>query len=73
MSLPSFFTYLPLFWLCVTAVPAGPGWWPNGTHPIDDDFHTAAYGLIETYDGTNWLNKFDVQDVGDLSKASFLY
>jgi hypothetical protein len=65
MSLTRSVAVLPLLWLCTTAVPAGPGWWPNGTSSdiFEGDFNAAAYGLIDTYDGTNWLSKFDVQAV----------
>lgn len=67
MSLFKSFAPLPLLWLCVTAIPAGPGYWPNGTSSdiVGGEFNAAAYGLIDNYDGTNWLSKFDVQAVSD--------
>ncbi|KAF2132329.1 glycoside hydrolase family 16 protein [Dothidotthia symphoricarpi CBS 119687] len=50
----------------ITALPAGPGYWPNGTYSPTSDFQTAAaYSLIDTYDASNWLNKFDVQAIAD--------
>ena len=60
----------PLLWLCATAIPAGPGWWPNGTSSdtVEGDFSVAAYGLIDTYDGTNWLEKFYVEAVSSCVK-----
>ena len=62
----------PLIWQCATAIPAGPGWWPNGTSSdvVEDDFSVAAYGLIDTYDGTNWLDKFYVEAVSSCIKWS---
>ena len=65
MLLPRSIVASPLLWLGVTAIPAGPGYWPNGNSSdvVGGDFSTAAYGLIDTYDGTNWLNMFDVQAV----------
>ncbi|KAF3004276.1 hypothetical protein E8E13_008397 [Curvularia kusanoi] len=57
----------PLLLLCATALPGKPGFWPNGTSSeiADEQFSTAAYGLVDTYDGTNWLNMFDVQAIAD--------
>jgi hypothetical protein len=65
MSLAKSIAALPFLWLCATAIPAGPGYWPNGTSSeiVEGDFNAAAYGLIDNYDGTNWLNMFDVQAV----------
>lgn len=65
MLLPRSIAASPLLWLGVTAIPAGPGYWRNGTSSevVGGDFNAAAYGLIDTYDGTNWLNMFDVQAV----------
>jgi hypothetical protein len=43
--------------------------WPNGTSTSTStsDVHiSAAYNLIDTYDASNWLNKFNVQAVSDL-------
>ena len=65
---------LPLLWSYVTAAPpAGPGVWPNGTHSeiVGDDFNAESYGLIDNYDGTNWLNMFDVQDVSDYTHRNY--
>lgn len=68
MSLKTYFASIPLLWSCATALPAGPGFWPNGTSSQTFDVHTsAAYSLIDTYDGSNWLSKFNVQAVSDLS------
>ena len=64
MSLTAGIVYLPIFWYCVTALPAGPGFWPNGTSSPTAEFSALeAFSLIDTYDGSNWLNKFDVQAV----------
>lgn len=65
MSLTRSIASLALLWLYATAIPAGPGHWPNGTSSeiVVGDFNAAAYGLIDNYDGTNWLNMFDVQAV----------
>jgi hypothetical protein len=65
MSFKAIVVSLPVLWRCTTALPAGPGVWPNGTSPSASDlFHTsAAYSLIDTYDASNWLSKFNVQDV----------
>jgi len=65
MSLIQSIAAVSLFWLHATAIPAGPGWWPNGTSSdiVDSDFSSAAYGLIDSYDGSNWLNMFNVQAV----------
>ena len=65
MLLPRSIAASPLLWLGVTAIPAGPGYWHNGTSSevVGGDFNAAAYGLIDTYDVTNWLNMFDVQAV----------
>ncbi|KAG9200781.1 hypothetical protein G6514_006637 [Epicoccum nigrum] len=67
MLLPRSIAASPLLWLGVTAIPAGPGYWHNGTSSevVGGDFNAAAYGLIDTYDGTNWLNMFDVQAISD--------
>ena len=74
MSLARSIAALPFFWLCATAIPAGPGYWPNGTlsEIVGGDFHAAAYGLIDNYDGTNWLNMFDVQAVSKIVDWEFL-
>lgn len=64
MSFKAAAVSLPLFWHYATAFPAGPGFWPNGTSSPTIDFQAeAAYSLMETYDASNWLNKFDVQAV----------
>jgi hypothetical protein len=68
MSLKTFFVSITLLWRCATALPAGPGSWPNGTsfvHPTPEVHTAAAYNLIDTYDSSNWLSKFDVQDISD--------
>jgi len=69
MSFKSLFVSIPLFWRCATALPAGPGSWQNGSsfvHPSEDGFAaSAAYNLIDTYDASNWVSKFDVQDIAD--------
>ncbi|CAG5179092.1 uncharacterized protein ALTATR162_LOCUS9029 [Alternaria atra] len=69
MSLKSLFVSVPFLWRCATALPAGPGSWPNGTsfvHSSSNDVHaSAAYNLIDTYDSSNWVSKFDVQDIAD--------
>jgi hypothetical protein len=66
MSLKAIVVSFSIFWSCTTALPAGPGFWPNGTLTSTSDVHiSAAYNLIDTYDASNWLNKFDVQAVSD--------
>jgi hypothetical protein len=69
MSLKSLLISLPILWRGATALPAGPGSWPNGTSYVyssPDGVHaSAAYNLIDTYDASNWVNKFDVQDIAD--------
>jgi len=68
MSLKSLLLSLPILWRGATALPAGPGFWANGSSYVysSDDIHaSAAYNLIDTYDASNWVNKFDVQDIGD--------
>jgi hypothetical protein len=65
MSFKSIIPCLSLLLSCATAIPAGPGYWPNGTSSPTAEFHAAAaYNLIDVYDASNWLNEFDVQDVG---------
>jgi hypothetical protein len=67
MSSRFFIASLPLLWSCVTAVPAGPGYFPpneKALPPVNgSDFSIKAFGLMETYDTSNWLSKFDVQAV----------
>ncbi|KAF1830405.1 mixed-linked glucanase precursor [Decorospora gaudefroyi] len=68
MSFKSFFVSLPLLWRYTTALPAGPGSWPNGTSFVytSPEVHTAAtYNLIDNYDASNWLSKFDIQTIPD--------
>jgi hypothetical protein len=68
MSLKAVAVSLSFLWRCTTALPAGPGFWLNGTITLTSpsDVHTsAAYDLIDTYDASNWLNKFDVQAVSE--------
>ncbi|KAF2275967.1 endo-1,3(4)-beta-glucanase-like protein [Westerdykella ornata] len=64
------FVLLPLLWSGVSAKPAGPGYFPPGYHspPVngsDGEVSVKAYGLIEQYDSSNWLDKFDVQAMAD--------
>jgi hypothetical protein len=67
MSLMSFVVSCSLLWRCTTAFPAGPGAWPNGSSPsATDGLHASAFGLIDTYDASNWLSKFWVEDVSDV-------
>jgi hypothetical protein len=46
-----------------------PPWWPDSLYPSGEGFTPAApvypttYTLRDTYDSSNWLNKFDVQAV----------
>ncbi|KAF2643159.1 endo-1,3(4)-beta-glucanase-like protein [Massarina eburnea CBS 473.64] len=67
MSLKSFITTLPFLWNCATAAPApaGPKAPFNETSPVDLFVNSAALTLIDTYDASNWLSKFDVQAIGD--------
>ncbi|KAF2659298.1 glycoside hydrolase family 16 protein [Lophiostoma macrostomum CBS 122681] len=69
MSFRATLVSLVLLWNGVTAFPAGPGYWdPSSPQlpPINgSDVHAEAYSLIETYDSSNWLSKFDVQAIPD--------
>ncbi|KAL6712675.1 hypothetical protein ACN47E_000552 [Coniothyrium glycines] len=69
MSFKLVFASLPLLWTCAFALPAGPGSWENSTssevHSSPEIHTAAAYNLIDTYDSSNWLSKFDVQDIAD--------
>jgi len=66
MSVKAMFMTLPLLWRCATALPAGPGFWANDTPSYTPDFQaSAAYSLIETYDASNWISKFNVQAIPD--------
>jgi hypothetical protein len=69
MSLTTTIVSLSILWRCATALPAGPGFFPNGTSPLvssSDDFHiSSSYNLIDTYDASNWISKFDVQNVSN--------
>lgn len=67
MSFRSFIVSFPFLWSCATGRPAysnGPKFPDNVTSPVDE-FHVdaAALSLIDTYDSSNWLSKFDVQAV----------
>lgn len=61
----SFFAALPFLWSCATAAPApaGPKAPFNETSPVDFHLEAAALTLLDTYDASNWLSKFDVQAV----------
>jgi hypothetical protein len=66
------FVSIPLLWRCTTALPAGPGSWPNGTSFVhsSSDVHTSAvYNLLDTYDASNWLSKFNVEDISDPTRT----
>ncbi|XPS71583.1 hypothetical protein M3J09_003761 [Ascochyta lentis] len=66
MYLKKVIATLPLFWLCATAIPAGSARWPNSTSSVVvGDSNATTYKLMDTYDDTNWLNKFDVQAIPD--------
>lgn len=67
MSFTMSIAFLPLLWLCVTAIPAGQDRRPNDTHPefVGGHYGAGSYGLLDQYDGTNWLNMFDVQSVSN--------
>ncbi|CAG5137553.1 uncharacterized protein ALTATR162_LOCUS146 [Alternaria atra] len=66
MSSRAVFVSLLFLWHCTVASPAGPGSWPNGTSSPVKDVHTAAaYSLIDIYDATNWLDKFNVEAIPD--------
>lgn len=67
MSFRAFIVSLPLLWKYTTAFPAGPGYFPNNQSSPVNDVHVAAYGLIDSYDASNWLSKFDVQAVSKTS------
>jgi hypothetical protein len=66
MSFKAIVAFFPTLWQCTTAFPAGPGFFPNGTSPLvtTSDVHiSSTYNLIDQYDASNWLSKFDVQNV----------
>ena len=63
MSLKSLIAALPLLFDYATAIPAGPKAPNNETSPVDFYVNAAALSLIDTYDASNWLSKFDVQNV----------
>ncbi|KAH7402537.1 endo-1,3(4)-beta-glucanase-like protein [Pyrenochaeta sp. MPI-SDFR-AT-0127] len=66
MSFRTIILCLPFLWRSSKAHPAGPGFWPNGTSSSTSDVYTsAAYALIDTYDASNWISKFDVQAIPD--------
>jgi hypothetical protein len=67
MSLKTIAVSLPLLWRSATAFPAGPGFFPNGSTPsaMGEVSINAAYSLIDSYDASNWMSKFDVQDIAD--------
>jgi hypothetical protein len=67
MSLKAIAVSLPLLWRSATALPAGPGFFPNGSVPSStSDVHVSSvYSLIDSYDASNWISKFDVQDISD--------
>jgi hypothetical protein len=67
MSLKTIAVSLPLLWRSATAFPAGPGFFPNGSTPsaMGEVSISAAYSLIDSYDASNWVSKFDVQDIAD--------
>jgi hypothetical protein len=78
MSLKTLAVSLPLLWGGATALPAGPGFWPDGPSPSasppNNTFHTSsAYNLIDTYDASNWLSKFNVQDVSYLTHVKITH
>lgn len=74
MSFKTVFASLPLLWTCASALPAGPGFWANGTSsPVYSGPEVqiaGAYNLIDTYDSSNWLSKFDVQNIPDPTRTS---
>ncbi|KAF2032169.1 endo-1,3(4)-beta-glucanase-like protein [Setomelanomma holmii] len=67
MSFKAVVISLSLLLRSSTALPAGPGYWANGSSSVTTlDVHTtAAYNLVETYDASNWLSKFNVQAISD--------
>ncbi|KAF2258363.1 endo-1,3(4)-beta-glucanase-like protein [Lojkania enalia] len=74
MLINKLISFLPLFWTATKAFPAGPGYFPNNvSSPVAPDFSTNAYGLIETYDSSNWLSKFDVQAIADPTHGFVTY
>ncbi|KAF2254883.1 glycoside hydrolase family 16 protein [Trematosphaeria pertusa] len=73
MSFRAFIVSLPLLWKYTTAFPAGPGYFPNNQSSPVNDVHVAAYGLIDSYDASNWLSKFDVQAIADPTHGFVTY
>jgi hypothetical protein len=71
MSLKSLLVSAPFLWRSVTALPAGPGSWTHGNSTVvsssasDNIRVAAAYNLIDTYDASNWANKFYFEDIPD--------
>ncbi|KAF2022149.1 glycoside hydrolase family 16 protein [Aaosphaeria arxii CBS 175.79] len=57
---------LALLIIGVKGLPAGPGYFPSNV-PVTNTttVSAAAFGLIDTYDASNWLSKFDVQAIAD--------
>ncbi|CAI6337774.1 unnamed protein product [Periconia digitata] len=65
MSFKSLVATLPLLFNQATAIPAGPKAPNNETSPVDLHLNAAAFSLIDSYDASNWLSKFDVQRIAD--------
>ncbi|PVH95870.1 glycoside hydrolase family 16 protein [Periconia macrospinosa] len=65
MSFKSLIAALPFLYNYATAIPAGPKAPYNETSPVDMQLNVAALSLIDTYDASNWLSKFDVQAIAD--------
>ncbi|KAF1945093.1 mixed-linked glucanase precursor [Clathrospora elynae] len=70
MSLKALVVSFPLFWGFTTAfrLAAGPGSWLKGPSFIFSSFNfhiSTEYHLIDTYDASNWMAKFDVQNISD--------
>ena len=71
MSIKSIALTLTFLWDCVTALPAhstpATQFWEKDTTDVSfvngSVLHAAAYSLVDTYDASNWLSKFDVQAV----------
>lgn len=56
--------YLSLLWRCANALPTGPEALLNITSRSIDEVETlATYSLIDSYDASNWLSRFDLHDV----------
>lgn len=74
MSFKAIAVSLPLLWRYTAALPAGSGF-TNGSFPFSiSDIHArSTYNLIDRYDSSNWMSKFDVQAISDPTRMILLH